>query len=110
MISENKIQFQRINGQNPRGKYLEILVDGNPRETIFIQLSLRKSLKHVRIIGSRLFDEKIAYPIKDLENYTDIIEKIEKRAKNYYGSNRIRRFFSNNSEVKVEVQKSYSLT
>ena len=103
-----KTYFVKINGKRSLGKQLEILVDGSVVEKIFVQPNLGKLPTHVRIIGSDLFDETLAFPLKDTENYVDIIEKIEGRAEKKY-SNRIRRVFSKNPQIEIRVQKSYSL-
>ena len=93
MNPKNKIYFQKINGKIPNGKRLEILVDGNSKEKLLIQPNIGTPITHVRVIDlnllskktdSGLFDGNTAYPLKDPENYTDIMQKIEKAVRAEY--------------------------
>jgi len=100
MKPKNGIYFQKINGRVPNAKKLEILVNGNTEETLLIQPNIGTPVTHVRVKGSSLFNENLAYPVKDLENYTDIIRKIEEAARIEYNYSKLLR----KPKIEIKIQ------
>jgi len=105
MTLKNGIYFQKINGRNSNGKRLEVLVNGSIVEKLLIQPNIEMPPTYVRIIGSNLFDEDVAYRLNDSENYTDIIQRIEKTAKVKYGNSRkVQRFLLRKPKIEIRIQ------
>jgi len=103
MNPSKKIYFQKINGRNLKGKRLEILVNKEIIESPLIQPNIEEPPTYVRIIGSNLFGENIAYRLKDPKNYRDIIQKIKETAKTKYGHSRgIRGFLSRKPKIEIK--------
>ena len=110
MTPKKEIRFCKVSGVNGRslqGKTLEILIDKEIVERIFIQPNIGKSSTHVRIIGSNLFDENIAYRLNNPENYREIIQRVERIVKSEYGQKGIFGFFSR-QKVEIKYHKSHS--
>jgi hypothetical protein len=110
MTPKKGLYFRKVNGRTPNQMLLEILVNGEIIERSLIQPNMMGPPTHVRIVGSNLFDEKIAYRLIDTEDYTDIIQQIKKTAKNRYGRQKgIFGFFSR-PKIEIKYHKSHSLT
>ena len=106
MIPKKKIYFHKINGK-PKGKRLEVLVNSEIIERPLIQPSMGEKPTHFRIIGSNLFDEKIAYRLNDLEDYREIIQRIERIVKSEYNQKGVFGFFSR-PKVEIKYHESHS--
>ncbi len=108
MTSKKKIYFHKINGKS-KGKRLEVLVDSEIVERPLIQpnIGIGELPTYVRIIGSNLFDENIAYRLNDPEDYREIIQKIERMVKSEYNQKGIFGFFSR-SKVEIKYHESHS--
>ena len=98
--------FPKVNGKKSNGKHLEILVNGSIVEKLLIQPNIGIGEQtYVRIIGSNLFDEDIAYKLKDPEDYTKIIREIEKTAEVKYSNLRgVRRFLLRKPKIEIRIQ------